>query len=107
MGFILIRLFDAFFSLEEVRETGSGKKRNGKTGAEYLGLCADILCKCAYNMCREFVKDKKDKLESKELKEACAAVKEAAAVINAIEKNEAPETESIRIIFENNSEYAE
>lgn len=90
-----------------MRNTSEKKKRSGKTGADYLVLCADILCKCAYNMCREFGKSKTDKIESKELKEACAAVKEAAAVVNAIEKNEAPEAESIRIIFEDNTEYAE
>ncbi len=105
MGFNLIRLFDAFG--KEVINTDKDKKRKARTPTGYLEQCSEMLCKCAYNMCQEFVKDKDKKIESKELKEACAAVKEAAAVISAIEKTEAPEAESIRIVFEENFDYTE
>ncbi len=92
--------------MEGGSKTEGEKKRRSKTGAEYLALCADILSKSAYKMCRELWKGKTEKIDPKELKEACAAVKEAAAVINAAEKNEAPEATAVRVIFEE-AEYAE
>mgnify|MGYP006052788103 CR=1 FL=1 len=82
------------------------KKVRGKSRLDYLQLCADILCKSAYKMCREVSREKSEKFEAKELKEVCAAVKEAAAVVGAIEKSDSPQCEEIRIIFEN-EEYSE
>lgn len=81
-------------------------KRHKRTGTDYLVLCSDILSKAAYRMCREVFHGKKEKFDPKELKDACAAVKEAAAVVNAVEKKETAAPETIRIILEDTEEYA-
>ncbi len=57
-------------------------------------------------MCRENYGRKKgdEKSDPKLLKEACSAVKEAAAVVSGLEKNEKNESEVIEIIFSGNTE---
>ena len=82
-------------------------KRHKRTGADYLVLCSEILSKAAYRMCREVFHGKKEKFDPKELKEACAAVKEAAAVVNAVERKENSAGETVRIILEDAEEYAQ
>ena len=82
-------------------------KRHKRSGVDYLVLCSEILSKAAYKMCREVFYGKKERFDPKELKDACAAVKEAAAVVNAVEKKEVSASETIRIILENTEEYAE
>ncbi len=74
---------------------------------QYLELCADILCRAAYRMCRENYKNKGDeeRTDPKILKETCTAVKEAAAVVSGLEKK--VNTESIRIMFSDTQEYSE
>lgn len=83
------------------------EKRRKRSGTDYLVLCSEILSKAAYRMCREVFHGKTEKFDPKELKEACAAVKEAAAVVNAVEKKDTAAPEAIRIILEATEEYAE
>lgn len=97
---------DWFFQGKGREKTDKEKKRRVRNRLDYLQLCADILCKSAYKMCREVWQERSEKFDTKELKDACAAVKEAAAVVGAIEKSDTPQSEEIRIIFED-EEYAQ
>lgn len=74
---------------------------------EYLELCADILCKEAYRMCKNNYSKKGgiEKTDAKSLKEVCSAVKEASTVVSGLEKKVS--AESIRIIFSDTEEYSE
>ncbi|MBR3767922.1 MAG: hypothetical protein IKL10_06760 [Clostridia bacterium] len=83
--------------------------KHKKSREEYLELCADILCKSVYKMCREnySLRDGKEKYDPKSLKETCSAVKEAAAVVSGLEKKQNSENESIRIVFADTEKYTE
>ncbi len=89
---------------ESVRKSGKVKSRE-----DYLGLCADILCKSLYRMCRENLKKSEEgkTYDPKLLKDIGSAVKEAAAVVSGIEKKKDDAPESIRVVFEDTNEYCE
>lgn len=68
---------------------------------EYLSLCADILCRTAYRMCKENYGKRKgdDPIDPKALKESCTAVKEAVAVVLSLDKNQDKANDGVRIVF--------
>lgn len=74
---------------------------------EYLELCADILCREAYRMCKRcYVKaEGREKGDAKSLKEACSAVKEAANVVSGLEKKTT--SDSITISFSDTLSYTD
>ncbi len=81
----------------ETNKTDS-KKRTRRDRDHYLNASADILCKQAYKMCRATFGAKGGAADSKSIKEACSALKEAAALSAALQK--APSTgEALRIEF--------
>lgn len=60
------------------------KRRKKKADAsEKLRSCAEMLCDAALRMCNEGFGDENALPEAKALKEACSAVKEAAALYTA------------------------
>ena len=56
----------------------------------YLERSADMLCKAAYQLCRETFRgrDRTDPVDAKQLKEICAAVKESVNVSDSVGKKD-------------------
>ncbi|MBR3598105.1 MAG: hypothetical protein IKL47_14155 [Clostridia bacterium] len=80
-----------------------------KGSEEYLDACAQLLCKAAYKMCREYfgVGTAKEKCDPKLLKEACSAVKEAVAVSSALGSSKDSSGDEIRVLFSLPEEYTQ
>ena len=64
-----------------------GRKISRET---YLERSADMLCKAAYQLCRETFRgrDKKKPVDAKQLKDVCAAVKESVNVSDSVGKKD-------------------
>ncbi len=68
---------------------------------KYIGKAADIICRSAYAMCRSVLAGEKNKPpDPKELKEVCAAVKEAAAIAASLDKNDPANTETLSVTMD-------
>ena len=60
-----------------------------------------MICRSAYGLCKEALVHEKEKPpDAKELKDVCAAVKEAIAIAASLEKNSAENTETLRVIMD-------
>lgn len=67
----------------------------------YIGRSADIICRSAYEMCRSVLAGRKNEPpDPKELKEVCAAVKEAAGIAASLDKNEGPAAEALNVTMD-------
>ena len=73
-----------------------------KTARECLSLSADMLAQAVYSMCRQVLKSAQAEkgADPKLLKEVGAALKEAAAVVAGLEKNDTDDKNTVRIVFE-------
>ena len=80
-----------------------------KDREEYLEASAQLLCKAAYKMCKEYFgpKTSAENCNPKFLKEACSAVKEAVTLSSGIENGKEVSSEEIRISFSLPEEYTD
>ena len=79
--------------------------RARKKGREdYLNASADILCRQAYRMCRSVYGKKDAVADAKNLKDACAALREAAALSGALQKTDREAGEVLRVVFDRETE---
>lgn len=71
----------------------------------YLNRSADMICRSAYGLCRKtLVPEKERPPDAKELKDVCAAVKEAIAIAASLEKGSAENAETLRVIMDASAE---
>ncbi|MBQ7687678.1 MAG: hypothetical protein IJT27_00530 [Clostridia bacterium] len=75
-----------------------------KKREDYLNASADMLCRQAYRMCKRACGAKDSRPDAKEIKETCSALKEAAALSEALRKASQMPESGLRIIFENSAE---
>lgn len=90
-----------FFLYRCMRKRGGENTDKSEKRIRYIGKAADIICRSAYGMCRSVLADGKSKPpDPKELKEVCAAVKEAAAIAAGLEKTENGGAEALSVTMD-------
>ena len=80
------------------------KKRAKRDRAYYLNASADILCRQAYRMVKTAYGAKEQTPDAKGMKDACAALKEAAALSASLQRDAADSGQTLRIVFEDGTE---
>lgn len=68
---------------------------------KYLNRSADMICRSAYGLCRSaLVKEKEKPPDAKELKDVCAAVKEAISIAASLDRGETEAGETLKVIMD-------
>lgn len=68
---------------------------------KYLNKSADIICRSAYGLCRTALAEEKERPpDAKELKDVCAAVKEAIAISSSLEKESGEKGEALSVLMD-------
>lgn len=71
----------------------------------YLNKSADMICRSAYGLCRKsLVYEKEKPPDAKELKDVCAAVKEAISIASSLDKSAGDNTETLRVVMDTAAE---
>ncbi len=72
---------------------------------KYLNGSADMICRSAYGLCKSTLVGKKERPpDAKELKDVCAAVKEAISIAASLEKKPEASGETLRVVMEDAAE---
>ena len=72
---------------------------------KYLNRSADMICRSAYGLCKNaLVREKERPPDAKELKDVCAAVKEAIAIASSLDKGAGETGETLKVIMDASTE---